>query len=111
MGPQSLSLTTLVVMEMLKALSAVSVDDSLLQVGPFRNPFLILGVMFPFLLHVGVLYSANFGAPALAESFGMSPLTKENWISVLSWSLPIVLVDEVLKTIGRYLKSKDRKKD
>eukprot|EP00546_Thalassionema_frauenfeldii_P019557 CAMPEP_0178897906 /NCGR_PEP_ID=MMETSP0786-20121207/2018_1 /TAXON_ID=186022 /ORGANISM="Thalassionema frauenfeldii, Strain CCMP 1798" /LENGTH=1011 /DNA_ID=CAMNT_0020568531 /DNA_START=14 /DNA_END=3046 /DNA_ORIENTATION=+ len=37
--PQTLSLTTLVVMEMLKALSAVSVDNSLLQVGPFQNPW------------------------------------------------------------------------
>jgi len=107
--PQSLSLTTLVVMEMLKALSAVSVDSSLLQVGPFQNPWLILGVLFPSLLHLGVLYSANLGFPALADSFGMSPLTKKDWTSVLSWALPILLVDELLKAIGRYLKSREQK--
>jgi len=104
--PQSLSLTCLVVMEMLKALSAVSVDSSLLQVGPFQNPWLILGVLFPFLLHLGVLYSASLGVPALAESIGMSPLSKTDWFSVLFWASPILLVDEILKAIGRYLKSR-----
>ena len=69
--PQTLALTTLVCMEMLKALSAVSVDNSLLQVGPQNNPWLLLGVTGPFLLHLLVLYSSNLGFPALGESFGM----------------------------------------
>jgi len=109
MLPQTLSLTTLVVMEMLKALSAVSVDTSLFRVGPFENPWLILGVTFPFLLHLGVLYSADLGAPALAESFGMTPLTTADWTTVFSWALPILLVDEVLKAIGRFLNAKEQK--
>jgi Ca2+-transporting ATPase len=71
MYPQSLALTTLVCMEMLKALSAVSVDNSLLRVGPQSNPWLLLGVSGPFLLHLFVLYSAKLGLPALGESFGM----------------------------------------
>mmetsp|Transcript_26169 Transcript_26169/g.39612 ORF Transcript_26169/g.39612 Transcript_26169/m.39612 type:complete len:394 (-) Transcript_26169:150-1331(-) len=107
--PQTLSLTTLVVMEMLKALSAVSVDNSLLQVGPFQNPWLILGVSTPFLLHMAVLYSRDLGIPALGESFGLSPLTVKDWTSVLTWALPILLIDEILKAIGRYLKRKEEK--
>lgn len=71
MFPQSLALTTLVCMEMLKALSAVSVDNSLLRVGPQSNPWLLLGVSGPFLLHLFVLYSSKLGLPALGESFGM----------------------------------------
>jgi Ca2+-transporting ATPase len=106
MLPQTLSLTTLVVMEMLKALSAVSVDNSLLRVGPFANPWLIIGVSFPFLLHLGVLYSADLGFPAVAESFGMSPLTASDWTTVWSWALPVLLVEEIMKAIGRYLKAK-----
>eukprot|EP00547_Thalassionema_nitzschioides_P004173 CAMPEP_0194213662 /NCGR_PEP_ID=MMETSP0156-20130528/14402_1 /TAXON_ID=33649 /ORGANISM="Thalassionema nitzschioides, Strain L26-B" /LENGTH=1041 /DNA_ID=CAMNT_0038941743 /DNA_START=244 /DNA_END=3369 /DNA_ORIENTATION=- len=108
--PQTLSLTTLVVMEMLKALSAVSMDSSLLHVGPFENPWLILGVSIPFLLHLAVLYSGKLGIPALGESFGFSPLTVEHWTSVLYWALPILLVDEILKAIGRHLQCKDEKK-
>ena len=108
--PQTLSLTTLVVMEMLKALSAVSVDNSLLRVGPFENPWLILGVALPSLLHLGVMYSDKLGIPALAESFGMSPLTASDWATVWSWALPILFVDEILKGIGRYLNAKDQKR-
>lgn len=107
--PQTLSLTALVVMEMLKALSAVSVDSSLLRVSPLANPWLLLGVALPSLLHLGVMYSAKLGVPALAESFGMSPLTLSDWTTVWSWALPILLVEEVLKSIGRYLKAREQK--
>jgi cytochrome c-type biogenesis protein CcmH/NrfF len=31
------------------------------------------------------------------------PLTRENWSTVLLWAFPILLVDEVLKAIGRKL--------
>lgn len=109
--PQTLSLTTLVVMEMLKALSAVSVDSSLLTVGPFANPWLILGVAFPFALHLGVVYSAELGFPALAESFGLVALTKDDWWTVLYWAAPILILDEVLKLIGRILIVKRKKRE
>jgi len=105
--PQTLSLTTLVCMEMLKALSAVSVDTSLLRVGPQSNPWLLLGVSGPFLLHLFVIYSANLGLPALAESFGVVALSKADWYTVLAWSLPILLVDETLKAVGRYLAKRE----
>lgn len=71
MLPQTLALTTLVCMEMLKALSAVSVDNSLFQVGPQENKWLLLGVAGPLLLHLFVLYSSKIGLPGLGESFGM----------------------------------------
>ena len=109
MLPQTLSLTTLVCMEMLKALSAVSVDSSLLRVGPQSNPWLLLGVSVPFLLHLFVLYSSNLGLPALGESFGMVPLSTDDWVTVLCWAAPILLVDEILKAVGRYINSEDRK--
>mmetsp|Transcript_15708 Transcript_15708/g.34386 ORF Transcript_15708/g.34386 Transcript_15708/m.34386 type:complete len:1192 (-) Transcript_15708:127-3702(-) len=105
--PQTLSLTTLVCMEMLKALSAVSVDNSLLRVGPQSNPWLLLGVSGPFLLHLFVLYSPNLGIPALADSFGIVPLTKADWVTVAAWALPILLVDEILKAVGRWLAQRD----
>jgi len=71
MLPQTLALTTLVCMEMFKALSAVSVDSSLLRVGPQENKWLLLGVSGPFLLHLLVLYSSKIGLPGLGESFGL----------------------------------------
>jgi P-type Ca2+ transporter type 2C len=108
MLPQTLSLTTLVCMEMLKALSAVSVDSSLLRVGPQSNPWLLLGVSGPLLLHLFVVYSSKLGLPAIGESFGVVPLSIDDWITVLQWAAPILLVDEVLKAIGRWIHREDR---
>jgi len=108
--PQTLALTTLVVMEMLKAISAVSVDNSLFQVSPFVNKWLLAGVSGPFLLHLAVLYSSKLGIPVLGEAFGMIPLTSSDWKNVLLWAVPILIVDEILKAIGRNLKQKEIKK-
>eukprot|EP00535_Pseudo-nitzschia_heimii_P009346 CAMPEP_0197178932 /NCGR_PEP_ID=MMETSP1423-20130617/4044_1 /TAXON_ID=476441 /ORGANISM="Pseudo-nitzschia heimii, Strain UNC1101" /LENGTH=1166 /DNA_ID=CAMNT_0042628755 /DNA_START=221 /DNA_END=3721 /DNA_ORIENTATION=- len=107
--PQTLSLTTLVCMEMLKALSAVSVNESIFRVPPWKNRWLLLGVAGPFLLHLSVLYSAKLGLPGFGEAFGMVPLTKDDWKAVLMWSSPILLVDELLKFVGRRLRSKEEK--
>ena len=71
MLPQTLALTTLVCMEMIKALSAVSVDSSIFRVGPQDNKWLLLGVSGPILLHLFVLYSSKLGMGGLGESFGM----------------------------------------
>ncbi len=71
MLPQTLALTTLVCMEMLKALSAVSVDNSIFRVGPQSNKWLLLGVSGPFLLHLLVVYSSRIGLGGIGESFGL----------------------------------------
>mmetsp|Transcript_9845 Transcript_9845/g.29264 ORF Transcript_9845/g.29264 Transcript_9845/m.29264 type:complete len:1209 (+) Transcript_9845:304-3930(+) len=106
--PQTLSLTTLVCMEMFKALSAVSMNDSLFKVAPWRNKWLLFGVAGPFLLHLSVLYSSKLGLPGFGEAFGMVSLTKEHWKTVLFWSTPILLVDEILKFIGRRIAVKEK---
>jgi Ca2+-transporting ATPase len=72
--PQSVSLSVLVTMEMLKALSAVSLNSSLLQLPPWKNPWLLLGVAVPFLLHIAVLYVRPF-----AQLFGLAPLSAKEW--------------------------------
>lgn len=69
--PQTLSLTVLVCIELFKALSAVSVDNSLFTIGPNKNPLLVAGVALPFLVHIFVLYSSQLGFPGLAKSFGL----------------------------------------
>ena len=132
MMPQTMALTTLVCMEMLKALSAVSVDTSIIRIGPQDNKWLLLGVSCPMLLHVFFLYSSKFGLGGLGESFGMVrssivfsllakiflmivqfsfccahrsqvPLSKSDWITVVTWAGPILVVDEMLKYVGRVL--------
>jgi len=110
MLPQTMALTTLISMEMIKALSAVSIDNSIISVGPQDNPWLLLGVAVPLSLHLFVLYSSKFGLPGLGESFGMVPLTTDQWITVLCWAAPVLLVEEVMKAIGRWVYREERSK-
>lgn len=96
--PQSMSLSVLVTIEMLKALSAVSLDSSLLRIPPWKNPWLLLGVAVPFCLHLLVLYT-----PVIANIFGLYPISTDEWKVVLKFALPVLLLEEILKYIGRLL--------
>lgn len=98
---QTLSLSVLVCMEMLKALSAVSVNNSMLTMPPWRNKYLLVSVALPFLLHLGVLQYAP-----LARIFGLVKLTSRDWQRVAVCSLPILLLEELLKAIGRWVERK-----
>jgi len=98
MKVQTLALSTLVCMEMLKALSAVSVDSSILITPPWKNPALIIGCAVPFLLHLAVLK-----IPSMGTIFGLVPLTGKDWYRIAVCAIPVVLVEEILKATGRYL--------
>ena len=76
-------------MEMLKALSAVSLDHSLATRRSVGEPWLLAGVALPVALHLFLLH-----APWLRGLFGLAPLTKAHWITVAKFSLPILLVEE-----------------
>ena len=91
-----MALSVLVTIEMLKALSAVSLDGSLFHVPAWKNKWLLLGVTVPYLLHMAVLY-----VPFLANTFGLAPLSRREWEVILKFSLPILLVEELLKAFGR----------
>lgn len=92
-----MALSVLVTMEMLKALSAVSLDGSLFRVPPWRNRWLLLGVAVPYLLHIAILY-----VPFLAQTFGLAPLSRQEWTVILQFAFPILLLEECLKYFGRH---------
>eukprot|EP00499_Haloplacidia_sp_CaronLabIsolate_P004958 CAMPEP_0196769226 /NCGR_PEP_ID=MMETSP1104-20130614/410_1 /TAXON_ID=33652 /ORGANISM="Cafeteria sp., Strain Caron Lab Isolate" /LENGTH=1058 /DNA_ID=CAMNT_0042139311 /DNA_START=186 /DNA_END=3362 /DNA_ORIENTATION=- len=92
----TLSLSVLVVIEMLNALNALSEDASLLQMPPWVNPWLLVAMGFSIGLHFVILY-----IPWLATIFRVVPLTLNDWILVMAFSTPVILVDEVLKFVGR----------
>ena len=93
---QTMAMSTIVTTELFKALSTVNVNQSILKVSPFQNPYLVIGVLVPFILHLMILNNA-----VLATSFSVTPLSLEQWSEVFIWSIPIVFVDEVLKFIER----------
>jgi Ca2+-transporting ATPase len=47
--------------------------------------------------------------PFLADIFNIVPLSLEEWQLVLLWSLPVILLDEVLKLFARIFMTNDVK--
>jgi len=107
----TLSLTTLVCIELLKALGAVSVDSSMLALPPWRNSWLIAGVTIPLMVHVFLVHADRWGLGGFSDAFGLSSLTKEQWLRVLWWSSPMIVLDEILKIIGRHLNKKEEQRN
>ncbi|XP_074330230.1 calcium-transporting ATPase 4, endoplasmic reticulum-type-like [Apium graveolens] len=92
----TLSLSVLVAIEMFNSLNALSEDVSLLTMPPWVNPWLLLAMSVSFGLHFLILY-----VPFLAQVFGIVPLSLNEWLLVLAVAFPVILIDEVLKLVGR----------
>jgi Ca2+-transporting ATPase len=92
----TMSLSVLVTIEMFNALNAISEDGSLLQMPPWVNPWLLLAMVVSFGLHFVILY-----IPVLAQIFSIVPLTVNDWFVVFVFSFPVVIIDELLKLVGR----------
>jgi len=97
---QTLALTTLVSLELFKALGAVSMDQSIMRVPPIKNKALCIGVALPLCLHLTLLYTP------LRSLFGLTALTLDDWRTVFLYAAPILIVDECLKALGRYVAPK-----
>jgi len=98
----TLSLSVLVVIEMLNALNALSEDGSLLQMPPWANPYLLLAMVVSIGLHIVILY-----VPVFASVFSIVPLTYNDWVLTMAFSSPVILIDEVLKAFGRAYQRKE----
>lgn len=91
----TLSLSVLVVIEMMNALNALSEDGSLLSMPPWVNPYLLVAIAFSIGVHCVILY-----VPAFARIFQIVPLNLAEWGLVALLSVPVILIDEVLKFFG-----------
>eukprot|EP00898_Chlorokybus_atmophyticus_P002990 jgi/Chlat1/3692/Chrsp247S03836 len=101
----TLSLSVLVAIEMFNALNALSEDGSLLSMPPWVNPWLLVAMCVSFGLHFLIMY-----VPFFARVFSIVPLSFNEWLLVLLFAAPVVLIDEVLKFIGRHSTSRHLKK-
>merc|ERR1739844_149964 len=103
MKASTLSLSVLVTIEMFNALNAISEDGSLLTIPPWVNPWLLLAMASSFLLHFFILY-----VPAMAAVFSIAPHNAVEWILVFLFSFPVIVIDEVLKYVGRGMNESER---
>ncbi|KAF1784899.1 P-type ATPase, cytoplasmic domain N [Phytophthora cactorum] len=100
----TLSLSVLVAIEMFNALNALSEDGSLITMPPWSNPYLIIAMVVSFVMHFVILY-----VDVLADTFSVIPLDFKEWLVVLAFSLPVILIDEVLKFVGRRMHARELK--
>ena len=95
----SLSLSVLVIIEMFNSLNALSENNSLLDTGLFANVWLLLAIFGSVSMHVLILY-----VPGLKLIFATTELSFNDWMLVIGFSWPVLLIDEVIKFFVRMFK-------
>lgn len=94
--PMTMALSVLVTIEMLNAMNSLSENQSLISMPPWCNLWLIGSMVLSFTLHFVILH-IDF----LSTVFQVTPLTFDEWITVMKFSIPVVLLDETLKFVAR----------
>ncbi|WFD20027.1 P-type Ca(2+) transporter [Malassezia caprae] len=92
----TMSLSILVTIEMLNALNALSEVDSLLTHSPIKNLWLIGAIILSMALHMMILY-----VPYFQDIFSIAPLNLTEWLAVLLFSLPVLVLEEMCKFLSR----------
>ncbi|KAG5883334.1 hypothetical protein JTB14_003520 [Gonioctena quinquepunctata] len=94
--PMTMALSVLVTIEMLNAMNSLSENQSLIAMPPWSNWWLIGAMALSFTLHFIILYTEMFSAV-----FQVCPLTVAEWMMVMKFSIPVILLDETLKLVAR----------
>ncbi|KAL8642706.1 MAG: hypothetical protein Q9228_000636 [Teloschistes exilis] len=92
----TMSLSILVVIEMLNAMNALSSSESLLTLPLWNNMILVYAISLSMALHFALLYT-----PFLQGLFSIVPLNWSEWQAVLWISIPVIFIDEILKFFER----------
>merc|ERR1712209_13106 len=94
--PMTMALSILVTIEMCNAINAISENQSLVAMPPWINPLLLGAMALSFGLHFFILY-----VDVMATVFQVTPLSVAQWVTVMKFSLPVILLDEGLKWVAR----------
>ncbi|CAO3569664.1 unnamed protein product [Mortierella alpina] len=92
----TMSLSILVTIEMFNAMNSLSENESLLTLPLWSNMYLVGSIILSMGLHFMILY-----VPFFSNLFMILPLNVEEWKAVVCISLPVILIDEVLKYVSR----------
>uniref|UniRef100_A0A3Q3IL52 Calcium-transporting ATPase n=1 Tax=Monopterus albus TaxID=43700 RepID=A0A3Q3IL52_MONAL len=94
--PMTMALSVLVTIEMCNALNSLSENQSLLRMPPWENIWLVGAICLSMSLHFLILY-----VEPLPVIFQITPLDVTQWLMVLKFSVPVILLDELLKFLAR----------
>ncbi|KAF8986140.1 hypothetical protein BGZ46_009251 [Entomortierella lignicola] len=92
----TVSLSILVTIEMFNAINSLSENESLLTLPVWNNMYLVFSIILSMALHFMILY-----VPFFSNLFMILPLNVEEWKAVVYISLPVIVIDELLKFISR----------
>lgn len=81
----TVSLSILVVIEMLNAANALSASESLLSLPVWANTKLVAAVALSLALHAAIIY-----VPVLRDLFGVEALGWGEWTAVMAFSGPVM---------------------
>lgn len=101
--PMTMALSVLVTIEMLNAMNSLSENQSLVTMPPWSNMWLVGSMALSFTLHFVILY-----VEVLSAVFQVTPLSVDEWLTVMKFSVPVVLLDEVLKFVARKISDGER---
>lgn len=102
--PMTMALSVLVTIEMLNAMNSLSENQSLVTMPPWSNMWLVGSMALSFTLHFVILY-----VEVLSAVFQVTPLSVDEWMTVMKFSVPVVLLDEVLKFVARKISDGERR--
>ncbi len=88
--------TSIVMFEMFNAFNCRSERHSILYVGPFKNPYLLIAVASSILLQLAVIY-----LPTLQPYFGTVPLDLTDWLAIIAVSATGLIGVEAVKLLLR----------
>nr|BAG71430.1 sarcoplasmic reticulum Ca2+ ATPase Mt-SERCA1a [Molgula tectiformis] len=94
--PMTMALSVLVTIELCNALNSVSENQSLLKMPPWQNIWLLGAIALSMALHFMILY-----VDPLPIIFQICPLNFNEWAMVMKISLPVIIIDEILKYFAR----------
>ncbi len=69
---------------------------------PHRNPWLLVAMFVSVGLHVLIMY-----VPVFNGIFSIVPLSRHEWLLVLAFAAPVMLIDELLKALGRWVVNRE----
>ena len=89
---RSMAFVTLICAELFRSYSIRNTHQTLWEIGPFSNRMLVWGTLLSFALTLIVVY-----IPFLSDIFGTLPLSLNDWVIILPFSLLPLILGEVVK--------------